>query len=673
MRHFTINFSSKYPVQGSMVLGCMGEHNATELSIIPPDIMKNNNEISYYKVVFGFECDQPYSSPALYKDIIGDVITIDIPYNVTSHSIVSVQLEGYDDNENLVIKSSTIHGLVFEPSVFEEKPNYNTDMSTNQTQAPENMQGGIFVVSTDSDGYAESVIIYGDLPSGVLMRNGYSRIKKVTMVGSTIVPSNLFRDCSLLEEVKLPNSVVEIGDGAFQGCSKLQSINLPSGLVCIEPYAFYGCRNLQELLVPDTVLEIGEHAFGWCSSLTSFIFPNDVTTIEQGLFYYCGSLSKVTVSAKTNIIKNDAFNNCASLTSIFLPDTLTEIQARAFYSCRSLLSIIIPNSVMQIGSYAFSGCSSLETVVLSSNIHTIDSYTFRYCRSLKNIILPNSVTSINDYAFADCDSLEEIVMPVGLGLIGRNAFSNCISLVTADLRCGIEHTNTSTFSGCKSLKNVYLPNTLKSISPQAFSGCISLEYISIPESVTSIGNRAFFLSGLTNISLPSVSYIGYDAFRQCVSLKEVSFATSGTLVEIDMHAFDGCAISTINNFESIYIIEECAFAGNDFVTITFGSNISKIGGDCFTACSRLSCIYIKSPTPPSIGFRPFPIFNDLFIGVFVPATDDDSVLDSYKSATNWSDAELVDKIFEWDEQYISSIENAEALSVDEIDQIISEL
>lgn len=70
------------------------------------------------------------------------------------------------------------------------------------------------------------------------------------------------------------------------------------------------------------------------------------------------------------------------------------------------------------------------------------------------------------------------------------------------------------FCGCIGLTSVTIPDSVTRIGNYAFSGCTGLTSITIPDSVTSIGNGAFYkCTGLTSITIPdSVTSIGDDAF-----------------------------------------------------------------------------------------------------------------------------------------------------------------
>lgn len=110
--------------------------------------------------------------------------------------------------------------------------------------------------------------------------------------------------CSSLTEIKIPNSVREIGYGAFSGCSSLQSIEFPENLFKIGGWAFEDCTSLQSIYIPK-VFYIDDGAFSGCSSLTDIYIPNGVEYLAKRTFQNCPSLQTISVPWSIQIEDTD--------------------------------------------------------------------------------------------------------------------------------------------------------------------------------------------------------------------------------------------------------------------------------------------------------------------------------------------------------------------------------
>ena len=78
--------------------------------------------------------------------------------------------------------------------------------------------------------------------------------------------------------------------------------------------------------------------------------------------------------------------------------------------------------------------------------------------------------------------------------------------------------------------------------------------------LTSIGGSAFQESGLTSITIPaSVTSIGNDAFYSCNSLTSVSFESGSQLTSIGNYAFYSTGLTTITIPASVTSIGNDAF------------------------------------------------------------------------------------------------------------------
>lgn len=88
-----------------------------------------------------------------------------------------------------------------------------------------------------------------------------------------------------------------------------------------------------------------------------------------------------------------------------------------------------------------------------------------------------------------------------------------------------------------SITSIELPNSVTTIGDYAFFGC-SITSIELPNSVTTIGKSVFSMSRLRNIIFPnSLAAIGENAFYQC---KFTSIKLPSTLRTLGQGAFEGC-------------------------------------------------------------------------------------------------------------------------------------
>ena len=252
--------------------------------------------------------------------------------------------------------------------------------------------------------------------------------------------------------------------------------------------AFIGCKKITSVTIPDGVIRIGAAAFKSCTSLNKVIIPSGITSIGDSIFYDCKNLTCVTIPDGVTSIGDRAFHGCHCLASITIPDGVTSIGAFAFCDCNRLTSVKIPDSVKRIETHAFSQCSSLTTVTISSGVTWVDNYAFPGCRKLSEFIVADDNPVFKSLS--------------GLLLAAENGEEYLVAGVNGD---------------------VTIPNGVTVILEGAFLGYSGLTSVTIPDTVTSIGDGAFGCSGLTTVSIGNgVTSIGERAFDCCFGLKSVS-------------------------------------------------------------------------------------------------------------------------------------------------------
>lgn len=237
-------------------------------------------------------------------------------------------------------------------------------------------------------------------------------------------------------------------------------------------------------------------------------------------------------------IGDEAFKDNAFLESIFLPESIESIRTDAFYGCESLKEINLPSSIENIGMAAFANCKSLSSITLPDNLKMIGSGAFIDCSSLEDINIPDSVEYMDPQTFYWCTSLTSVKIGSGIKHLPDQAFAWApISSIT--IPGNVEEIELQAFMYCSELNNINLEKGIKVIGPEAFWDTKSLKHITLPDSVTTIENRAFIGSGIETIDLPnSLTYIGEEAFRN-TKLKTITIPAS--VSGIEKNAFMDCA------------------------------------------------------------------------------------------------------------------------------------
>ena len=149
---------------------------------------------------------------------------------------------------------------------------------------------------------------------------------------------------------------------------------------------------------------------------------------------------------------------------------------------------------------------------------------------------------------------------------------------------------------CIGLTSVTIPNSVTSIGEDAFYGCTRLTSVTIPNSVTSIGDFTFYeCTGLTSITIPnSVTSIGDYAFYRCTGLTSVTIGNSVT--SIGSSAFFACeSLTSVIIGNSVTSIGDNAFIGcTGLTSITIPNSVTSIGLEAFCGCTGLTSIVVES-------------------------------------------------------------------------------
>lgn len=450
-----------------------------------------------------------------------------------------------------------------------------------------------------------------------------------------IITAIAFSQCTALTQVTIPDSVTHIQDGAFSHCNKLEKVSIGTGLSQLSERAFQESTRLQQIsihadnpnffcdgtviytkyprtvvlmapgftgeytVLPETI-EIGAFAFYRCRKLTSVILPDSVTCIGQNAFSGCHQLEWVRLSEKLQIISEQAFRGCYVLTELTIPASVTTIQASVFVNCEKLTKIVFLGDAPEIHEMAFSSVTAVVTYPADNPTWTADKRA-NYDGIL--IWVPDDPRagpigpsgSCGNNANWSFDAVTGTLTISGTGEMDEIEIAPWWDYSKLIKEVMIEYgiTKIDGFSELHQLVSVEIPDSVTTIGEGAFYNC-PLTSIHLPDSVTTIGAKAFSACSLTSIHLPnSVTSIGESAFSGCSSLKEINIPIGLTEISSNMLAF--CSdLRTVSLHDGITTIGNQAFfwcVGLE--SIVLPDSVTYLGAHAFAGCSKLDSVTLS--------------------------------------------------------------------------------
>ena len=351
---------------------------------------------------------------------------------------------------------------------------------------------------------------------------------------------------------------------------------------------------------------------------------------------------------------------------------VTEIQSGAFHNNSQITGVTLPSTIESIGESAFDGCPNLCGNTYQNGIYLgsdENPYLYLYQlvdKKISTIEIHPETRMIAGNTFGDCTNLTDLVIPAKVSKIGLLAFYNCGSLASITVapqnafyhsegNCLIETASKSLILGCKNsiiptngsvtriekrafndcrdLKELTIPSTVTSIGQSALDGCESLiqtengicyvdnwavgysdsiRELVLRENTVGISDFAFWsCSALKDLTLPThLRYVGEEAFWSCGQLTSVKFL--GGTISLGKCSFWSCSqLTSVTILDGSVIIGDSAFLSCPKLTkVTVLGGEVAIGATAFWSCDALAELFLLGGTV-SISANAFWICDNL--------------------------------------------------------------
>lgn len=439
----------------------------------------------------------------------------------------------------------------------------------------------------DSVVLPEKVTVIGDM----LFANCTSLRRVVIPEGLTLIDNSAFNSCHSLDSLIIPNSVTRIEDWAFAGCKGLTYVEMSRGLTYVGRGAFGDCGALKTVIIPDlsswSMINFGDYNSNPLTTtktlkinneeIRDLVIPDDVTYIGDYAFRGCTSITSVTMGEHVTKIGTSAFYGCKNCTSITIGENVTSIGSWAFYGCSAMTSLTsLPRKVPSTTSNSFDSAIKDQTIlyvpsaaleaysskapwsdfydIVALNIpkhqlaYYVDDALYKsFTLEEGEYITPEPAPEKEGYTFSGWSEIPERMPKHDVTVTGSftltseqlaldgiqytlwvkektaeivgfdvtDGFTGQVSIPSTVTKDGtsfdVTRIGDSAFSKCENLTSVTIPESISFIGESAFSGCM-LENIFVKNTATHLNERSFSPASYNHTML----YIPKDSWSYAV-------------------------------------------------------------------------------------------------------------------------------------------------------------
>ncbi len=536
---------------------------------------------------------------------------------------------------------------------FEGAKNITGDINISKLDT---IKAGTFSKTNISD-----VILSSSLK--VIEDDAFSRVpfKSITLPeGLERIGSDAFYECKNLDEINIPNSVIQIGHRAFEGTPWIKNIGSENGVYYIANVAY----EYDSSYKPDSdtfALREGTVAisdgFGFPTEVKekvkSLQLPESLREIGNNVFQGFKVLGEVKLPSSLKRIGQYAFAYCPKFWCN-LPENLEQLEYQAFYNCTTLSQATLPESLHYIGGEVFRQTAVGTLYINSKDLHyhfldwEMGSPSSICDSSVKKIVIGSQVTRLFDRMFFEIQPSVKIEFedpensrlayvgdacfgygrwrgiggvinnfPHNLVHIGDDAFGG-FEINSKLILDKVKYLGSSAFGGTKGFESVMLPETVDTIGEGVFEKCKDIrhvefnvrKFISISSS-SSIKNSQNLFANCDSLKTVVIGFkvtnLPRSMFNGCENLENVTFAdaetrsTSVGSVPLTIHDY---AFTDCRKLTSLKLPERVDSIGREFIsftkltTISIPASCKYLGKYALSTWKPLESIYFHSEIPP---------------------------------------------------------------------------